>query len=280
MPPDVAEAMTELAKLRAARAALHDLVDMLMEALPVLFAQPATEIPPQLSADDAAAKLANGLPLLRDTALDLDEAAFSKRWQRLCAAVKSHRQGDAAAKLAKALGPGLLDAKQMFREVCAGQLDVIRQRAAGLELDVTLTMTLVRLALLPVLAKINTAWLAARRGTDWHHGVCPTCGGRPLLGEFRGLEQTRWLRCALCASEWEFPRLECPFCGSGDHQQLGYFHVEGEDNHYRATTCEACHGYIKMVTTLSALSTPQLLVADLATLHLDLAAGHRGYLVN
>jgi FdhE protein len=280
LPPDLAEAMTELAKLRESRAALHELADMLATALPLLFAQPATESPPQLTADEAAAKLATGLPLLRDTALDLGETAFRKRWQSLCAAVQSHRPGEAVSKLAKALGPGLLDPKQMFAEVCAGQLDAIRQRATGLELDVRLTMTLVRLALLPVLAKINTAWLAARRGTDWHHGYCPTCGGGPLLGEFRGLEQTRWLRCGLCASEWEFPRLECPFCGSGDHQLLGYFHAEGEENHYRATTCEACRGYVKMVTTLAALSAPQLLVADLATLHLDLAAGDRGYNVN
>jgi formate dehydrogenase maturation protein FdhE len=57
---------------------------------------------------------------------------------------------------------------------------------------------------------------------------------------------------------------------------LGYFHVEGEENRYQAATCEQCRGYMKMVTTLAPLTEIELLVTDLATLHLDLAARHRG----
>src|SRR5262249_45021716 len=117
-----------------------------------------------------------------------------------------------------------------------------------------------------------------RAGRAWEPGYCPTCGSWPLLGEFRGLEQTRWLRCGLCASEWEFARLQCPFCGTRDHRALGYLHVEGEETKCRAATCEECRGYVKMQATLFALSAPQLLVADVATLHLDLAAAERGYL--
>jgi formate dehydrogenase maturation protein FdhE len=67
------------------------------------------------------------------------------------------------------------------------------------------------------------------------------------------------------------------FCGNRDHHTLGYLHVEGEETSYRAATCEVCHGYVKMLATLSALPPLQLLVADVATLHLDLAAAERGY---
>jgi FdhE protein len=98
-----------------------------------------------------------------------------------------------------------------------------------------------------------------------------------LLGEFRGLEQDRWLRCGLCAAGWEFPRLACPFCDNRDHHRLGHLHVEGEEARRRASTCEECRGYVKAVATLGALSAPGLLVADLATVHLDLAAAERGY---
>jgi FdhE protein len=91
------------------------------------------------------------------------------------------------------------------------------------------------------------------------------------------LEQTRFLRCALCAAEWEFPRLLCVFCAERDHRQLGYFSVEGEESRYRATTCETCRGYVKMTATLGPLSPPAMLVADVATVHLDFAAADRGY---
>jgi FdhE protein len=101
----------------------------------------------------------------------------------------------------------------------------------------------------------------------------------PLLGEFRGLEQTRVLRCALCAAGWEFARLRCPFCDNRDHNQLGYLHAEAEQERCRAATCDPCRGYVKMVATLDTLSMPRLLVADVATLHLDLAAAEHGYFI-
>ena len=67
------------------------------------------------------------------------------------------------------------------------------------------------------------------------------------------------------------------FCGNHDHQGLRFLHAEGEETKYRALVCEACRGYVKMLTTLSALPPLPLLVADAATLHLDLAAAERGY---
>jgi FdhE protein len=105
------------------------------------------------------------------------------------------------------------------------------------------------------------------------------CGSWPLLGEFRGLEQTRYLRCGLCAASWAFPRLCCPFCATNDHRQLGYLHVEGEEGKERAATCDACQGYIKMVSSLQELTGPGLLVKDLSTVPLDLAASQRGFFV-
>jgi FdhE protein len=118
-----------------------------------------------------------------------------------------------------------------------------------------------------------------RRESRWDHGYCPICGSWPLLGEFRGLEQTRVLRCAWCAAGWEFGRLRCPFCDNRDHRRLGYLHAEGEQDRWRATTCDECRGYVKMVSSLAAMPVPRLLVADVATLHLDLVAAERGFVV-
>jgi FdhE protein len=151
--------------------------------------------------------------------------------------------------------------------------------AERLGLDPALLASTLRLALFPALARWAAELAARHRGISWGQGCCPACGSWPLLAEFRGLEQTRFLRCGLCASGWEFPRLLCPFCGNRDHRQLGYFHAEGEESSRRAATCDACGGYVKTLTTLSALSEPALLVADLATLHLDLAAAERGFFV-
>jgi formate dehydrogenase maturation protein FdhE len=62
-----------------------------------------------------------------------------------------------------------------------------------------------------------------------------------------------------------------------DHKQLGNLHLEGEGNKFRAATCQECRQYVKMVSTLVALSPSDLLLADLATVHLDLLAADQGF---
>ena len=66
-------------------------------------------------------------------------------------------------------------------------------------------------------------------------------------------------------------------CGNREHETLGFLSREGEENRYRVATCDACRSGVKMLSTLSALPPLMLLVADAATLHLDLAAADRGY---
>src|SRR5436853_641416 len=82
----------------------------------------------------------------------------------------------------------------------------------------------------------------------------------------------RWSR-----SKRKGPRRWCRYSANRDHEQLGFLHAEGEDMQYRASVCASCRGYVKMVATLSALQPLHLLVADAATLHLDMAAAERGY---
>jgi FdhE protein len=279
LPPTLTEARNELARLARERPARGQPASVLADVIPWLFVDAVRESPPELTATEAVAKLDSGIPLLRGERLDLDAGAFRRRWRGICAAVRRHRQGEAARELAKALRPNGLDAAEMTQEVLAGRPEAVHARAAALGLDPALTATVLRWTLFPVLGHVRAALDPFFARTRWGRGCCPACGSWPLLGEFRGLEQTRFLRCGLCAAAWEFPHLTCPFCGERDHRQLGYLHVEGEEGKERAATCDACQGYVKMISSLSALAGPQLLVADVATLHLDLAAAERGFFV-
>jgi FdhE protein len=276
--PEVAAALEELERLAKERPELAGPIAVARDFLPSLYQEPLLDRAPALTNDHAAAKLAGGVPLLRGEHLDLDIHAFRRRWQRACAAVQAHRDDAEADQLAQALNNGTLELTALAEEFVAGGAQAILPRADALGLDAGLTATILRLTLFPVLERFNAALAALRDNATWAHGYCPTCGSWPLLGEFRGLEQTRFLRCGLCSAEWEFPRLCCVYCGTRDHHALGYLHVAGEESRYRATTCDACRGYIKMVATLGPLSGPQLFVAELATTHLDLAALAQNYL--
>lgn len=273
--PELADALAELAKLAQQKPSLATSCAVLEEILTALFAEPAVEVPPTLEFDLAQEKLAAGVPLLRGERLTFDAKSFERCWLAVCKAAQ--RQNANAKPLAKMSSD--LDLAALVAEVLAGRPEAVHARAAALGLDAALTATVLRFSAFPVLAKFAAALDDLRRESAWDYGYCPTCGSWPLLGEFRGLEQTRFLRCGLCATGWGFPRLRCPFCDNRDHRQLGFFHVESEETRCRATTCEACRGYVKTVSTLSALGSPHLLVTDLATLHLDLAAADRGHYV-
>jgi FdhE protein len=279
LPAAVLEARGAVKRLALEQPELAGPAALLHDFLPVLFRAPVKDQPPVLEAELIRAKLSGGVPLLRGESPRLDMKSFEKRWAELCSLLDRHMPEHPGSRLAQALKSESLTATTLISEVLAGRPEAVFTQAAAHGLDPQLTATVLRLSLFPALAQINTALLPLREKSSWTHGYCPTCGSWPLLGEFRGLEQTRFLRCGLCAAQWESPRLSCPFCSERDHQHLGYLHVEGEENKHRAATCETCHGYVKIVSTLQALTAPHLLVMDLATSHLDLVAAERGYAV-
>jgi FdhE protein len=275
-PPSVEEARAELDRVGADRPALRPLFGWLRELLPDLAPDLGATPAPTLTPDQARQKLAEGVPLLRGERLALDVKAFRRRWQRACEALETAQPDGAAPPLADALRRGRLEPGEMVEAVLAGRPEDVRDRSAALGLDPGLTTTLLRYVLFPTFAALEVALEPLRQGAAWENGCCPTCGSWPLLGEFRGLEQTRWLRCGLCAAGWEVRRLWCPFCGCRDHERLRFLHGEGEEERCKAAVCDACRGYVKMIATLSAIPPLHLLIADVATLHLDLAAAERG----
>jgi FdhE protein len=278
-PPEVGGALEELTRLAKERPTLAGPARLLAEILPALFADSAAPAAVPLTSEQAEVKLQQSLPLLRGETVRLDIPGFSRRWQQICLALEQQQPGADVKGVAQALRRKQLDPQWLLDETLAGRPEAIHRRADELGLDAGLTATVLRLSLFPLMVQLNAALAPLRDGCGWEHGYCVTCGSWPLLGEFRGLEQTRFLRCGLCAAQWEFPRLRCPFCNTADHRELGYFYVDTEEERekYRAATCGACKGYVKMVSTLGELSPPRLLVADVATMHLDLAAAERGY---
>jgi len=179
--------------------------------------------------------------------------------------------------LAAAINKQRLDLWILGNTLLVGATDILSAQLTAQSYPPGLVLTLLRLALLPFLERVATQLTAWHNVQSWGRGYCPTCGAWPVLAEQRGLEQQRYLRCGLCASSWEIDRLLCPFCTTRDHTLLGYFQVEGEEQRKRAATCDACQGYIKLCSTLTLLTTPQLLLEEVALMHLDLIVMAKGY---
>ena len=287
-PPrsDVTEALAQLARLAEQHTDLADLAAVHAALLRVAFENALPT--PQLAIDaaHAATKLMAGVPLLRGEHLALDPSWLQQRYLQLCDALLALPNGrndttaygsGATEALRQAVSKNKLDIHAAMIEVLAGDPRMIVQRAEQFDLDATLAATLLRWTLLPVLEQVAKQVEPHRKNMSWDKGYCPTCGAWPLLVERRGIEQRLFARCGLCASEWETEHIVCPFCRTRSHFDLAYLYDEAQEATQRVMTCERCHCYYKSVSTLVPLSTPQLLVTDLATLHLDLIALERAY---
>jgi FdhE protein len=274
-PPTVKEARADLDRLATERPTFRAPVLWLRELLPDLLPTPATPDIPRLSPEQARAKLSAGDPLLRGERLSIDAKAFRRRWCRACDALQSLQADPAAAALATAMKRGKFEPTAIVDAVVAGNAGYVRAVELGLQAELAATLT--RYTLFPVFTAIDAALSPLRDAARWGRGCCPTCGSRPLLGEFRGLDQSRYLRCGLCSASWDAARQWCPLCDNRDYETLHFLHQEGEESRCRAALCDACRGYVKMLSTLAPLPPLSLLVADAATLHLDLVAAERGY---
>lgn len=111
----------------------------------------------------------------------------------------------------------------------------------------------------------------------WTRGHCPVCAAWPLLAELRGLDRERILRCGRCATAWGSRHALCAFCGNDDHRTLTYLAAEDERESRRAQVCARCRGYLKAVATLRPFDAEALWLADIDSLHLDVAAAGAGY---
>jgi FdhE protein len=214
------------------------------------------------------------VPLLAGMALTL-EPRLARSWIRRLLKQATKGTGPVAASLAAANtrhldALGLLEAAVCQDEARLADLSKtagVEPRALG---------AVVQLATLPLLQACRRH-LASQVPTSWAHGYCPVCGAWPTLAEVRGLERSRRLRCGRCGGDWGVPWLRCPYCGEAEHQRLGALVLEGNGMTRTLETCATCKGYVKTLTTLQASSPYAVILADLATVDLDIVALQYGY---
>jgi FdhE protein len=133
-----------------------------------------------------------------------------------------------------------------------------------------------QMAALPLLQACARG-LASELPATWWEGYCPLCGAWPAVAEYTGLERKRRLRCGRCGTGWTIPLLRCVFCDETGHDNLGYLTPEAGEQTRKIEVCHTCKGYVKGFTTVRALAPWAILLDDLTTVPLDVAALERGY---
>ena len=178
--------------------------------------------------------------------------------------------------LARRITAGGLDPLLLFESAVSQDVERFHEIALVDRDDHGLLRGLASLIAMPMLQNCRRAW-AEQTPTDWAYGYCPICGGWPALAEMRGLDGARHLRCGCCGGDWRTEWLRCPFCREGDHEKLGSLMFTDKLERETIEVCDRCRGYVKTMTTHSAIRPEHVVLQDLATLVLDIAALERGY---
>ena len=215
-----------------------------------------------------------GRPLLDGAVINVAPRLVG-RWVRHILGIAAGA-GTEVEPLSRAVPTGWPDPLLLFETAVSQDVDRFDE-LAGVEGDYGgLLRGLASLIAMPMLQSCRRAW-AEQVPADWAYGYCPICGSWPALAEIRGLDGARHLRCGCCGSDWRTEWLRCPFCGVGDHEKLGSLASPDKLERQTIEVCDRCRGYVKTMTTLSAIRPEHVVLQDLATVVLDMAALERGY---
>jgi FdhE protein len=217
---------------------------------------------PPLPADHAARSIAHGMPPI-DRARLVDDPALAETIARFVADVAAVAMpAPAAAALAH------------LRADPAAQ----RQHLANALEDAAAADAVAEHVFIAAALQVHAARLAAQLNADAltpvGTGVCPACGGAPVASVLIDRPGTRYCVCATCATNWNMVRVTCVLCGGTEG--ITYHHLEGRDDGISAEACNACHGYVKL---LSQAEHPELdpVADDVASLGLDLKLQDAGW---
>jgi FdhE protein len=213
-------------------------------------------------------------PLLAGAEIAVQTATvrgWSERLLRLAAAGAT----GAMQSLAR-VRPASLDSVALFAASLRYDDDAVRAVAAAHDADPEALQAVVAFLPVPFLQTVNRR-LASSVPASWTAGYCPVCGAWPAFAEVRGIERSRHFRCGRCGGEWYARALVCPFCSTADHDRLAALVPEKSDAGAAIDACNACRGYVKVFTRLQGCAPDTVMVDDLASVELDMAALEHGY---
>lgn len=108
-------------------------------------------------------------------------------------------------------------------------------------------------------------------------GYCACCGAWPAYSEICGVARERRLCCGRCGTSWTHEVLSCTYCGTHDHKVLSTLDVESDQLRGGIEVCERCRGYLRQFCSLTHSGPMDVLVRDLGSVELDVAATNRSY---
>jgi FdhE protein len=222
----------------------------------------------------AAQAQRTAVPLLAGTKLILEVGLVRRLFERLIRTAS--RVGTPKMSSLKAALHADLEWAPLFTASLSQDSDRINEIAAVSGADAEALHAVIALLPVPFLHACNRRW-ASSISASWVEGYCPVCGSWPAFAEVRGIERNRYFRCGRCGGEWHARALYCPYCAMSDHDELVTLVPEKVGSNAVIDACQRCLGYVKTFTRLQGCSPGAVMLEDLASVDLDVAAIEHGF---
>ena len=216
----------------------------------------------------------NGSPLLDRAAIPAPGALGTDLLARLVRL--ADRGGTPKLSALDAAISERVDAMAMFSASVRQDHGYVAGIAAELGTDAEALQAVAALLAVPFLQACHRQW-GKSLPESWVEGYCPVCGSWPAFAEVRGIERTRCLRCGRCGAAWHAHTLHCPFCATDDHDELVTLVPQKPGTNAVIEACKRCRGYLKTFTKLQGCPPGEVMLEDLASVELDVAALEQGY---
>jgi FdhE protein len=214
------------------------------------------------------------VPLLAGATLSMDTTAVSRWSERLMRA--AYRSGAPKMSTLDGVQHKRLNTVDLFKSSLCQNGKWLREAAVELDVDADALQAVALLIPVPFLQACNRRW-ASSIAESWTEGYCPVCGAWPAFAEVRGIERSRYLRCGRCGGGWQAQCLSCSYCAMTEHEELVTLVPEKSGSNAAIDACKRCHGYVKTFTTLQGSPPANVMLDDLASVDLDIAALEQGY---
>jgi FdhE protein len=222
----------------------------------------------------AAESQTAAVPRLAGVNLTADPSKI-RRWQQHLLQTAAQSGAPKMSQL-NSLQKAAINSAALFEAALCENDAALKHMAGDLGVDPDPFSAVSALIAVPFLHACNRRWERSRL-PGWTAGYCPTCGAWPAFAETRGIERSRYLRCGRCGAEWQAHALFCCFCSNSDHKELGSLVPEKSGSIRAIDTCNRCRGYLKTFTKLQGSAADKIMLDDLASVDLDIAALEQGF---
>jgi FdhE protein len=213
-------------------------------------------------------------PLLAGATIALQASSIRRLLDRLIRIASS--AGTPQMSTMKAALHADMEMAPLFAASLCQDNERIKEIASVSSADAEALHAVIALLPIPFLHACNRRW-AYSISPSWVEGYCPVCGSLPAFAEVRGIERNRFFRCGRCGGEWHARALYCPYCAMSDHDELVALVPEKGSSNAVIDACQRCLGYVKTFTRLQGCAPNAVMLEDLATVELDLAAVEHGF---